>query len=435
MKRVLIITYYWPPVGGAGVQRWLKHTKYLREFGWEPVIYTAANPDLSVRDDSLLADIQPGQEVLSTRVWEPYDLYRRFTGAAPTDAVGHGFTDGGQKKGLTQRAGMWVRANFFIPDARRFWIRPSVQFLSGYLKDHPVDAIISTGPPQTTHLIALKLHAATGISWVADFRDPWTNNDFFARLPLTRWARRIHEKLEVKVLKSANSVVTVSKSWAAEMEERSGRKVDVITNGYDADDFQAKAQTDERRFILLHAGSMYTDRNPEAFWQAIAGLLQAHPELAAVLRIQLVGNIDAGVMSAARDAGVAPAVEVTGYESHANVLLRMQRAAVLLLLLNDAPDVQGRIPGKLFEYLAADRPVLCIGEPDWDSASIINTCNAGVNVRFGDADKMAAAIYNWYLQWKAGDLPSHEGSIQAYSRKSCAKAYADLLAQLPKKGK
>ena len=434
MRRVLIITYYWPPVGGAGVQRWLKHAKYLHDYGWEPVIYTAANPDLSVRDDSLLQDVQPSQEVLRTAVWEPYDLYRKLTGAGASDAVGHGFTEGKRKKGIMQRAGMWVRANLFIPDARRFWIRPSVQFLNTYLRDNPVDIIISTGPPHTTHLIARKVHAATGISWVADFRDPWTNNDFFARLPLTNWARRIHEKLELKVLQAATRVVTVSPSWAKEMQARSGRSVDVITNGYDEDDFKKLLPVDPQQFLVLHAGSMYTDRNPVALWQAIARLLRDDPGMAEVLRIQLVGNIDSGVWSAARDAGVDHVVDVIGYESHAAVLQRMQHAAVLLLLLNDSPDVQGRIPGKMFEYLAADRPVLCIGEPLGDSAGIIDDCGAGVNAHFNDTEKMAVALCDWYLHWKQGTLPSHSGKMQTYSRKHCAKAYAELFQQLPAKG-
>ena len=191
---------------------------------------------------------------------------------------------------------------------------------------------------------------------------------------------------------------------------------------------------DPQQFLVLHAGSMYTDRNPVALWQAIARLLRDDPGMAEVLRIQLVGNIDSGVWSAARDAGVDHVVDVIGYESHAAVLQRMQHAAVLLLLLNDSPDVQGRIPGKLFEYLAADRPVLCIGEPLGDSAGIIDDCGAGVNVHFNDTEKMAVALCDWYLHWKHGTLPSHSGKMQTYSRKHCAKAYAELFQQLPAKG-
>ncbi len=157
MKRVLILTYYWPPSGGAGVQRWLKFVKYLREFGWEPIVYTAENPEAPADDDSLEKDIPQNLTILKTPIWEPYDLYKKFTGQASNDRVNAGFLHEKEKPAWSEKLSVWIRGNFFIPDARRFWIKPSIRFLQRYLKTCPVDAIVSTGPPHTMHMIGMGL--------------------------------------------------------------------------------------------------------------------------------------------------------------------------------------------------------------------------------------------------------------------------------------
>ena len=188
MKKVLIITYYWPPSGGAGVQRWLKFVKYLREFGWEPIVYTAENPEVPVIDETLTKDIPEGITVLRTKVWEPYQIYKRLSGRKQSDRIQTAFLSEKKKPGTIENLSIWIRGNFFIPDARRFWIKPSVKYLSRYLNDNPVDLIISTGPPHSMHLIAMHLKGKTQIPWLADFRDPWTNIDFYHQLKLSRSA-------------------------------------------------------------------------------------------------------------------------------------------------------------------------------------------------------------------------------------------------------
>ena len=188
MNRVLIISYYWPPSGGAGVQRWLKFSKYLRDFGWEPVIYTPENPESPDVDKSLLKDIPPGIEVIKKQIWEPYDAYKRFIGQKKDEKIQAGFLSEKKRNPLFENISVWIRGNFFIPDARRFWIKPSIRFLIKYLAAHPVNAIVSTGPPHSMHLIALGLKKKLNIPWLADFRDPWTTIDFYHQLHLTRQA-------------------------------------------------------------------------------------------------------------------------------------------------------------------------------------------------------------------------------------------------------
>ena len=221
MKRVLIITYYWPPSGGSGVQRWLKMSKYLPENGWQPVIYTPEEGEFPIIDTSLEKDVSPEAEVIRRPIVEPYTLYKRFLGVKETETVKAGFIkENGEKAGWKEKLSLWIRGNCFIPDARCWWVKPSVRYLKSYLKEHPVDAIISTGPPHSMHLIAMKLKEALGIPWIADFRDPWTEIDYYNDLHLTRWADRKHHRLEREVLTKTDKVITVAPDGARRLGSR-----------------------------------------------------------------------------------------------------------------------------------------------------------------------------------------------------------------------
>ena len=233
MKRVLIISYYWPPSGGAGVQRWLKFSKYLRDFGWEPVIYTPENPEYPEIDESLFKDIPIGTEVIKRPIWEPYNAYRRFTGQKKEEKIQAGFLSVKKKNHILEIISVWIRGNLFIPDARVFWIKPSIRFLLKHLATHPVDAIVSTGPPHSMHLIGLGIRKKLNIPWLADFRDPWTTIDFYHQLHLTRQADKKHHRLEKAVLSGADHVTIISWNCALDLNGILPRKYDVITNGFD----------------------------------------------------------------------------------------------------------------------------------------------------------------------------------------------------------
>ena len=219
MKKVLIITYYWPPSGGAGVQRWLKFVKYLREFGWEPIVYTPENPEAPAVDESLLKDIPKNLTAIKRPIWEPYNLYKNFIGQKKDERINAGFLTEKKKPGLAEKISVWVRGNWFIPDARKLWITPSIKFLSDYLKRNPVDAIVSTGPPHSMHLIALGLKKKLNLPWLADFRDPWTNIDFYDKLMLTKASDVKHKKMELDVLKNANIITAIGWSMADDLKK------------------------------------------------------------------------------------------------------------------------------------------------------------------------------------------------------------------------
>src|ERR1051325_721406 len=304
MKKVLIITYYWPPSGGAGVQRWLKFVKYLREFGWEPIVYTPENPEAPATDPSLEKDIPGNLTVLKTKIWEPYNLYKGFIGQKKNEKINAGFLSEKEKPGLAERISVWIRGNWFIPDAREFWVKPSVKFLSGYLQKHKVDAIVSTGPPHSMHLIALELKRKFNLPWLADFRDPWTNIDFYKDLKLSKASDEKHKKLENEVLKYADKVVSVGQTMSDEFKKILGsdeKKFFVITNGYDEDDLYKSEIKLDPKFTLAHIGSINRDRNPAILWKVLAELVKENTELTSKLEIKLVGKTDVNVDKSIRE--------------------------------------------------------------------------------------------------------------------------------------
>lgn len=427
-KRVLIITYYWPPTGGAGVQRWLKFTKYFRELGYEPIIYTPSNPDFPINDNTLLKDVPENLEVLKTEISEPYNVYRKIMGKKKTDAVNQGFLSEEKENNFLKSMMIWIRGNFFIPDARLFWIKPSIRFLSKYIQQHKVDAVISTGPPHSMHLIALGLKQKFNLPWIADFRDPWTQIDFYSQLKLTALADKKHKRLEKKVLTTANKVVTVSKSWAKDLERLGGRNVDVITNGFDSDDFkQNNSKELLPGFLFHHIGALNKDRNPHTLWKVLGDICKENIAFKNDLRLKFTGKTDADVFESLKRQNLLNNAEKTDYMPHAEVVQLLIKSPILLLPLNDTPNVKGIIPGKLFEYLAAKRPIFAIGDTQGDTAAILQEVNAGIMVGFKDYDAIKSAVLSLYQQYKSNMLSTNLGDIRPYSRRQCASNYVDLL--------
>lgn len=434
MKRVLIITYYWPPSGGSGVQRWLKMSKYLPEYGWKPVVYTAEGAEYPVEDPSLEKDVSPEAEVIRQPITEPYSFYKKFLGMKKEQKVKAGFIDDtGHKQGWKERLSIWIRGNFFIPDARCWWVKPSVRFLKSYLKDHPVDAVISTGPPHSMHLIAMQLKEALGLPWIADFRDPWTEIDYHSKLRLTRRADRKHHRLEREVLAKADRVVTVSPNWAAGLERLGAPKAEVVYNGFDESDMVGFAETTpSEKFTLTYLGVLFKVRNPESLWQALGELITEDAGFAAKLQVKLIGQVDNEVKQTIARHGLQDHVALSAYIPHNQVAQALHSSSVLLLPLmpDTESDTLGLIPAKLFEYMASGRPILCIGPEEGDAARILSETQAGQTISFSDKEKMKAVIKTLYRQYLENGLSSIENrEIEKYSRKALAGEFAKLLTR------
>jgi len=427
MKKALIITYYWPPSGGGGVMRWLKFARYLPEYGWQPVVFTPENPDPSSTDQSLVGEIPQEAIVLKLPIWEPYDIYRKITGKAKETKFKAGYISEASSKGWKDKLSVFIRGNLMIPDPRKFWIKPAVRYLTHYLKDNPVDIIITTGPPHSMHLIGLRLREKFSIPWMADFRDPWTNIDFYHRLRLTGWADRKHHALEKQVLEKADIVTTVSWNWAADFRQIMARDIEVVTNGFDPDDFHFDHISRDTCFSIIHIGSFNKDRNPETLWQVLAQKAGTDPKFRKNLKIRFVGQTDGSIIQSLENKGLGENIEDLGYVDHRTSLAMLRQSQVLLLPLNDAPNVAGIIPGKLFEYLAAERPVIVIGPDDGDTAKIISATGAGKVAGFTEKEETGRIIDDYYRDFLSGELSVNNTEIVKYSRKELAGQLVRLI--------
>ena len=429
MKRVLIITYYWPPSGGSGVQRWLKMSKYLPEYGWQPVIYTTENAEYPIIDHTLEKDVCPEAEVIRRPIVEPYNFYKKFLGINKQEKVKVGFASESKKSGWKEKLSVWIRGNCFIPDARRWWVNPSVRYLKHYLEEHPVDAIISTGPPHSMHLIAMKLKKATGLTWIADFRDPWTEIDFYDELHLTRWADRKQHELERQVLTQADKVVTIGWESARSLGRLGNRNVRVIPNGYDWNVDSTQQTTPlSHEFTLTHIGVATPSRNAPQLWTALKELKEKETDFGKNLKIKLVGQVDRSIIENLNAVGLKENTEIIPYIPHSEILQMQQSSQVLLLLINNTPNAKGILTGKLFEYLASGRPILCIGPENGDAARVLKETHAGLTVDFEDKEKMMEIIKDLYQKYLDEGLPANTSKeIEKYSRRAFAEDYGRLL--------
>ena len=436
MKRVLIISYYWPPTGGSGVQRWVKFAKYLPLEGWQPVIYTPENPEQLAIDETLAAEIPAEAEVIKTRIVEPYEIYKnvlRKSGHSK-EAVEVNPVNA-QNKSFLQKAAMWVRGNLFRPDPRCLWIGPSVRFLKKYLQEHPVDLIVSTGPPQSMHLIGRRLAKETGLPWIADFRDPWTKIFYFKHLSMMRATERWHEKMEKKVLDEASVVVAVSPLVQQEFQQMTQTPVELITNGFDECDFADERNREaeggpDREFCITHTGLFAADGNPTVLWDVLANKCASDEVFRKALKIKLIGKTDDSILTALREAGLERVVEDMGYQPHAVAVDEQRKASLLILPLRKEPEYKAVLPGKLFEYLASWRPVLGIGQPDGAMSIILNTTKTGLVLDWEDKMSIARFIDLCWERHLAGGLTVDDADISQFTRRNLTHRMAQLFDTL-----
>ena len=425
MKRLLVITYYWPPVGGSGVQRWVKFAKYLPSEGWQPVIYTPKNPDLASIDESLLEDIPAEAEILKKNICEPYSIYRKLTGSKGQIKVEANPGNGG-KGSFMKKISLWIRGNFFMPDPRCLWIRPSVRFLKKYLKEHPVDVIVSTGPPQSMHLIARKVSLATGIPWVADFRDPWTKIFYFKHLRLSKWAEKKHHRLEQDVLDDATAVVAVSPLVQKDFAQMTETPVHLVTNGYDESDYQEEIQSDGN-FNVVHTGLLTGEGNPVNLWKALGEKCRKDNEFADRFRLILAGKTDQSVLNSITEAGLDKYLTDHGYVDHSKAVMLQRSASVLILPIREEPETKAILPGKLFEYLAARRPIVGVGTSEGAMATVLQETGAGKIFDWDNEEVIKEYLGTLWDNFRNGKKMVLDADIEKYSRRMTTKKMVEIF--------
>ncbi|QWT85915.1 glycosyl transferase family 1 [Chryseobacterium sp. PCH239] len=428
-KKILIITYYWPPAGGPGVQRWLKFAKYLPDFGWKPIIYTPENPSYPLLDETLMKDVPENIEMVRTKIWEPYQLAEKLNKSNKKFKAGQ--FDVGKNQSWKSKLSIWVRGNFFIPDARVFWVKPSVTFLEKYLKENKIDTIVTSGPPHSLHLIGLGLkNKMPDLKWVADFRDPWTEISYYKHLKLTKSSDKKHRQLENAVFKNAD--ITLATSYTdAENFRKAGANAVCITNGYDESDSGKKAKGQNlqngQAFNLSYIGVLEQLRNPENLWKALDELIKENAEFAADFKLKFVGRIDDKILQSIENSSLKNHILNLGYLSHGKAVEEMQNSNLLLITNFPNESSRGIIPGKIFEYLASGKQILSFGPDKADVAKILEETQAGKHFSYQDTENIKKFILEKYELWKNDSLIENTQHIEQFSRKNLTQQLTEVL--------
>jgi len=428
-KKILIITYYWPPAGGPGVQRWLKFAKYLPESGWKPVIYTPENPSYPLLDESLLKDVPQNLEIIKTKIWEPYQLAEKLNKSNKKFKAGQ--FDVGKNQSWKSKLSIWVRGNFFIPDARVFWVKPSVKFLEQYLKENKIDVVVTSGPPHSLHMIGLGLKEKfPNLKWIADFRDPWTEISYYKHLKLTKSSDRKHRQLESAVFKKAD--ITLATSYTdAENFRKAGANVVCITNGFDE---EAKKQKSEivkgqknETFTLSYIGVLEQLRNPENLWKVLDELIKENKDFANSFTLKFAGRVDDKILQFIENSSLKDHLLNLGYIPHDKAVEEMANSSLLLITNFPNESSKGIIPGKIFEYLATGKQIISFGPDEADVSRILTETGAGKHFAYQDSKAVKEFILRKFELWKDGNLLENTQNIEQFSRKNLTKKLVEIL--------
>lgn len=429
MKKVLIISYYWPPSGGIGVHRCLKFSKYLRLYGWEPIVYTPKNAQYPYFDLTNEKHVPEDLTVLRTKIFEPFDLFKKLSGRKKHESANPVYVRDRKLKTIDKLA-IWIRGNLFIPDARCFWIKPSLKFLKNYLKDNPVDAIFTDGPPHTNTVIGCKLSKITGIPWLADYQDPWTQVDYYSMLKIGKRADAKHRKLEQEAFKTAKKTTTVSPSWKTDLESIGAKNVDVLFWAYDEQDFPKNKIKDDDLFTIVHAGQLGYDRRPDTLLKVLSDLISENKDFRNKLKIKFAGTVDFAIKQQIINLGLENNYEYLGNIPRPEAIELCLKSHVQLLPLNIADNAKGRIPGKLFENMRACKPILCLGPINSDVADILNETEAGECIEYNDYDRIKSFILSCFSKYLNGKSKIESRNIEAYEIKNIVKKLARFLDEI-----
>lgn len=433
-KNVLIIAYYFPPSGGPGVQRVLKHVQYLKQFGWNPIVLTVSNGQFPARDESLLEHIPKDVVVVRTTIFEPYDLYRLLTGKKKGTSIDvNVIKKDDQKISWKEKLAELIRATFFIPDARIGWRFSAISKGLELIKEHNIEAIYSSSPPYTCSIIARSLKKKTGLRWVAGFRDPWTG---FISSP-KRWflPSAIDKHLEFSTFNEADAVECAWEGIIKDALEKyphlDKSKFFHVPNGYDSADFPKEIDnTPTSKFTITYTGSLYGRRNPKSLFDALEIVFNKGEISPIQCTFRFIGRFGAEVEEMFQSVSFPESLEIHGYMSHEESIRYLFKSDVLLLIVDESKESAEIVPGKVYEYLGVLKPIVAIAPHDGAIASLIRETEAGAIAHQTEVETIVNIIEDYFRCWQKQTLHQKAGKkevIERYERKESTKKLASLL--------
>ncbi|HPM39917.1 MAG TPA: hypothetical protein PK371_03365 [Bacteroidales bacterium] len=433
---ILIITYYWPPAGGSGVQRWLYMANHLADIpGNNVTVFVPDTQDYQILDPTLSADVSPKLTIIKGPIWDPAHFYNKAAGEK--NKIGLGMSTTSNQKSFIQKLGLWLRANVFIPDSRIFWVKPSYKFLKKHIEQNNIDVIVTTGPPHSIHLIGLKLkqYFKEKIIWVADFRDPWSEIDYINVLKPSIFALNKIKKYESTVLRNADIITTIGNDLGNKFKKINNKiNIQIIENGYEKKFFKKDIlNTAPSKFNILHLGVLSPTRNPRNLWKAIGEIKEQNKQFSNLSKIELIGNIDGSIITEINKNNLQDITHILPPVSHQESINYENDAAILLLIINNTSSAKSIITGKIFEYFAAGRPILGIGPTDGDAAMILGNSEYAKMIDWDDLEGIKDFILNIYKKYIDGDrLIIDYPQKEIYSRENLAKKFYNILENYKK---
>lgn len=375
-------------------------------------------------DENLVKEVSDKVTIIKQPIFEPYGL-ASFLSKNKTKKISSGIIPNKKKQSFVERTLLWIRGNLFIPDARIFWVKPSIKFLQKYIEEHKIENIITTGPPHSVHLIGLGLKKQYNLKWIADFRDPWTTIGYHKALKLSKKSAQKHKDLEKEVMNSCDQLLVTSPTTKTEFEQITLKPIEVITNGYDVENISKKPI--DTKFTLAHIGSFLSERNPRVLWKSLSELIQENKDFANDFQLKLIGAVSKEVLETLKEFKLEKYVNHLGYVSHDEALHAQKSSQVLLLIEIDSEDTNCIIPGKLFEYMVSERPILAIGPEQADFKNIIKETNTGTFFTYQEKEALKSQIEIYYNQFKENTLKVNAIGLQKYSRKKLTEHLAQLI--------
>tara|TARA_B100001540_G_scaffold7297_1_gene6426 strand:- start:181 stop:1470 length:1290 start_codon:yes stop_codon:yes gene_type:complete len=423
-KKILIISYYWPPAGGPGVQRWLKFAKYLPEFNISPVLFVPENANYPINDNSLKSEVSKDLEIIKLPIFE---LSNFFPSLKSLNSIRSGNISKNKNQSILQKVVFFIRGNFFIPDMKIFWKRNSVNFLKNYLSENNIETIITTGPPHSIHLIGLELKRKLNINWISDFRDPWVNLNYLNRFHLLPFVKEYHKKLRDKVINNSDAVIVTSKRLK-DLYSEINSSIFQVTNGYDYNKPVIKL---DKKFSISHVGSLYNERNPEFLWDIIDELSENLQGFKEDLQINLIGNNNKKIKQNLSKRVFNDCVVCYDYVEHKKAIEFMCSSQVLLMLEVDDDESSYAIPGKLFDYLNSNRPIISIGPEQSEVREILSNTGSGKFFNYKDYNSLKLYIEKLYENYVNNlSISDNNYNIDNYNRKNLTSKLVEVINKI-----
>ena len=428
LEPIVVIAYYWPPAGGPGVQRWLGFTQHFAENGYKPIVIVPDNPFYPQVDASLLDTAIEELEVIRVPIIEPLRWASRL-GFSSTKEYAKGLLPN-RPKGWVQKLLFTIRGSLFVPDSRIFWVKAVTRVVNRLIQERSIRLLITTGPPHSVHLAGLKLASQTrGLKWIADFRDPWTDIGYHRLLPMGAFAIKRHQHLEAEVLKKASLVLTTTQHLAHHYKRKYHIICESITNGFSELNPTVDEATEE--FILLHIGSLFAHRNPERLWRSIQMISMQEKHASSKMKLWFVGEVDEAVKASLRAHDLEDQCSFFGYVSKDKLHEYTSKASLLLLVEGDSDAYDYVIPGKLFEYLSIQAPLMIIGPKGWEVTEMVKDYPMVLSLPHHEEAPIIPFIENCRSLFNQDQKPPRlERDVAKYKRKELAKSLAKCIRSL-----